>query len=139
MLSTISRARRLPPALDCFLMAKVWKEQLNPSLHHNQMWAAYPTPVNSRGYVTEPWVYFVRVCSFTFEFHSIEQIEACLEYYSQKVHPSSRLSIGSADHWEVQRWFERLPMYLLEESKRLKVVKALTAALATFTAERGKR
>jgi hypothetical protein len=119
-------------------MAKVWKEQRKVS-HHNRMWDAYPTPVNSHGYVTEPWVYFVRVCSFTFEFHSIEQIEACLEYYSQKTHPSSRLSIGAADHWEVQRWFERLPMYLLEEPKRQKVVKALAAALATFRAEGSKR
>jgi hypothetical protein len=32
--------------------------------------------------------------------------------------------------WEIERWFERLPMYLLEEPKRRKVVKALTKALA---------
>jgi hypothetical protein len=32
-------------------------------------------------------------------------------------------------HWEAQRWFERLPMYLLEEPKRRKVVLALRQAL----------
>jgi hypothetical protein len=31
--------------------------------------------------------------------------------------------------WEVERWFERLTMYLLEEPKREKVVKALREAL----------
>lgn len=31
--------------------------------------------------------------------------------------------------WEVERWFERLPMYLLEEPKRQKVFKALSKAL----------
>jgi hypothetical protein len=38
--------------------------------------------------------------------------------------------------WEVERWFERLPMYLLENPKRLKVVDALGKALAL--AEAGK-
>ena len=32
--------------------------------------------------------------------------------------------------WDVERWFERLPMYLLEEPKRQKVLKALSKALA---------
>jgi hypothetical protein len=33
------------------------------------------------------------------------------------------------DHWEAQRWFEQLPMYLLEDAKRKKVVAALQKAL----------
>jgi hypothetical protein len=37
--------------------------------------------------------------------------------------------MGAADHWEAHRWLERLPMYLLEEPKRKKVVKALNQAL----------
>ena len=78
------------------------------------------------------WVYFVRVCSFTFEFHSVAQINECFQYYSRKIHPSSRLDIGGASSWEVQRWFERLPMYLSEEPKRKRVVKALAAALEEF-------
>jgi hypothetical protein len=76
-------------------------------------------------------VLFVTVASFTFSFFSIEQIRDCLAYYQRKIRPSSRLPIpGDIDHWEAQRWFERLPMYLLEEPKRAKVIKALTRALA---------
>lgn len=58
----------------------------------------------------------------------------CLEYYSEKIHPSSRRSdtLGG-DHWEFQRWFERLPMYLSEAPKRQKVVKALAKALEEFS------
>ncbi|HEX9918020.1 MAG TPA: hypothetical protein VGA87_02570, partial [Pyrinomonadaceae bacterium] len=56
----------------------------------------------------------------------------CMDYYSRKIHPSSRIDIGSADCWEMQRWYERLPMYLREEPKRQKVVKALTSALKEF-------
>jgi hypothetical protein len=72
----------------------------------------------------------VNVVSFTFQFFSIEQVRDCLAYYERKTHPSSRLSIGAADHWEAQRWFDRLPMYLLEEPKRARVVRALSRALA---------
>lgn len=32
------------------------------------------------------WVYFVRVCSFTFEFHSVAHINECFQYYSRKTH-----------------------------------------------------
>jgi hypothetical protein len=83
------------------------------------------------------WVYCVTVCSFTFEFHSINQINACLKYFSQKVRPSTRIPEKDlwkygGDHWEMQRWFERLPQRLLQESKRLKVVKALERALSEF-------
>jgi len=35
-----------------------------------------------------------------------------------------------AIHGEAQRWFERLPMHLLEEPKRRKVLEALTRAFA---------
>ncbi len=75
-------------------------------------------------------VLIVYVASFTFHFFSVEQIRDCLAYYDRKTHPSSRLSVpGNIDHWEAQRWFDRLPMYLLEEPKRAKVLKALNRAL----------
>jgi hypothetical protein len=86
----------------------------------------------------ERW--FVRVCSFTFVFHSITQLEACLNYYKPKTRPSSRI-LGEdlfdygGDHGERQRWFERLPMYLLEEPKRKKVVAALRQAFRRWTAD----
>jgi hypothetical protein len=74
-------------------------------------------------------VLLVSVASFTFQFFTVQQLRDCLEYFSRKTHPSSRLDIGSADHWEALRWFEQLPMYLLEEPKRLKVISALSEAL----------
>ena len=77
----------------------------------------------------------VNVASFTFHFFSVAQIRDCLAYYSHKIHATSRVSVGAADHWEVQRWFERLPMYLLEEPKRIKVVKALERALEVAESE----
>ena len=82
----------------------------------------------------------VRVASFTFRFCSLEQLRDCLAYYEMKTHPSSMIpeekiaaDLGSdwrRKRWpELQRWFDKLPMYLLEEPKRQKVVKALTEAL----------
>ncbi len=79
-------------------------------------------------------VLFVSVCAFTFEFHSLDQLRACLAFYARKHHPSRRRDIGGADHWELERWFERLPLYLREESKRERVVAALQSALAEFDA-----
>jgi hypothetical protein len=115
-------------------MPKIWKEQFDPARHQNRMDSTGVTLHPIANFVPT-WVYFVRVCSFTFEFHSIAQINDCLEYYSHKLRPSSRLEIGSSDHWEVQRWFERLPMYLAEEPKRKRVVRALTSALEQFGAD----
>jgi hypothetical protein len=85
-------------------------------------------------------VIVVQVASFTFRFESVEQLRKCIGYYEQKIHPSSRVSAVELEKqlgsdwrdqrgWEVERWFERLPMYLLEEPKRQKVLKALTRAL----------
>lgn len=77
----------------------------------------------------------VRVCSFTFFFRNPDQLIACLDYYSKKVHPSSRLNSRGGSHWEFLRWYDKLPMYLLEEPKRLKVVRALTSALRQWRLE----
>jgi len=73
---------------------------------------------------------FVDVASFTFRFVSLRQLNDYLAYYGKKIHPSSRLGGPglSVDVWETLRWNETLPMYLLEEPKRQKVVKALTKA-----------
>jgi len=80
---------------------------------------------------------YVCVCSFTFRFTNIQQLEACLLYYGQKTRPTSKLPYRELRPfieqglrgWEIERWFERLPIHLLEEPKRQKVVKALTSAL----------
>ncbi|HEX9996478.1 MAG TPA: hypothetical protein VGB45_04985 [Abditibacterium sp.] len=83
------------------------------------------------------WIYFVEVCSFTFTFSSRKHIEKYLAHFSQKIHPSSadgatHGSYSHGDHWERQSCFDELPLYLFEEPKRLKVVKALTRALVEF-------
>ncbi len=85
-----------------------------------------------------PWkVCLVNVCGFTFTFHSLNQLRLCLDYYSREHHPSSRLQVYDqtlgGDHHETQRWFEKLPQYLLEKPKRQKVVAALQEALEEFS------
>jgi hypothetical protein len=92
-------------------------------------------------------VIVVRVASFAFRFETVEQLRKCLSYFEQKTHPSTRVSATnlSAEFgedwkklrgWEIERWFERLPMYLLEEPKRQKVIKALSKALALIEDKR---
>lgn len=87
-------------------MARFWKEQYKPTDHFNQM-QEMPVFKSPDLKLVPSFVYFVSVCSFTFEFHSIEQIEVCLKYYSEKIHPSSRLPVYiqnfGGDHWATQR------------------------------------
>ena len=89
----------------------------------------------------------VRVASFAFRFDTIEQLRECLAYYERKTHPSSMIPAKTLASdlgedwrelrgWDVERWFERLPMYLLEEPKRQKVIKALSKALALMEAKK---
>jgi hypothetical protein len=97
--------------------------------------------------LTPQHVIVVRVASFVFRFETVERLRECIKYYEKKTRPSSRIAAKTltADlgkdwrklrGWDVERWFERLPMYLLEEPKRQKVLKALSSALAL--AETGK-
>jgi hypothetical protein len=81
------------------------------------------------------WIYYVKVCQFTFVFFSLEMIQEYLAFYSKKVLPSSRLPLPLwHQRGDNQRPFERLPLRLRKEAKRHRVVKALTAALAAFGA-----
>jgi hypothetical protein len=92
-------------------------------------------------------VIVVQVATFSFKFRSIRQLKECIQYYEAKTHPSSRIpakklatDLGEGWReqrgWEVERWFERLPMYLLEEPKRQKVLKALSKALKLAEADK---
>ncbi len=66
-------------------------------------------------------VYDVRVCAFDFHFYSTDEIRECLAFYSEKVHPSSRLSMVGhvhGDHGEAQQWYCRVPIRLQRESNR---------------------
>ncbi len=125
-------------------MARVWKE---PHRDYGLGLNRRPTAVERRleqgaqnPSLMPQHDIMVRVASFTFRFVSVEHLRDCLAYFQQKTHPTSRIAakklasqLGedwrSQRSWEVERWFERLPMYLLEEPKREKVVQALAQAL----------
>ena len=109
-------------------MAQIWSEPFDWTKHQDQMdrIASSAAEQHRAPTLLRRQVYFVRVCSFTFQFHSMHQIQACLAYFERKIQPSSCVDTGAADRWECERWFERLPLYLREESKRQKVVKALS-------------
>ena len=81
-------------------------------------------------------VVFVRICDFEFELHDRVQLDACIRYYAKAIRPSGRLPVYTEyygnDHGATQRWFERLPLYLREEPKRLKVLKALNRAFRAW-------
>lgn len=123
-------------------MAKIWTETYDSLKHRNPMGSAVGEPPSlvqrGRAPTLQPYrVLFVRVATFTFEFHSREQVEACLAYYRQEHHPSSRSAATAKaaaetpdERWAMERWYERLPMYLLEKPKRARVVSALEKALS---------
>lgn len=88
-------------------------------------------PLESSPYKATPWVYFVRECSFTFQFVTLDQLKECLEWFEKKIHPSSREYNNGLEHYW-QRWYERLPKGLTRESKRIKIAKALKKAYEEF-------
>src|SRR5437660_10946466 len=115
-----------------------WKEPYDWRKHRNRMWGEGAQPDLSRDEKLDPHcVYFVRTCCFEFEFHSLGQLQACLDHFSRKIQPTSRipekeLPNYGGDHSEVQRWFERLPMKLMDNHRRPRVVAALKSALEDF-------
>jgi hypothetical protein len=119
-------------------MSRIWKEHLDPEKHRDFMRCGYQDagglPVRApRENLLQQWVYFVRAASFTFQFHSLSQIEEAKAYFSQKIHPARREPHHEHEHYW-QRWFERLPPGLQNESKRKKVLDALEKALHEFQA-----
>jgi hypothetical protein len=72
---------------------------------------------------------------------SVTQLELCFEYYRRRHHPTSRLPVETGyyggDRGETQRWFDKLPNYLLEKAKRPKVVSALERALVEYRRQEG--
>lgn len=88
-------------------------------------------PEPSRDRLIERLDYFVEVCGFTFQFHSLEQVERALARFGRKLHPTSAQPGVTLEHYW-QRWYERLPQWSLEEPKRVRVVSALSRALRHF-------
>jgi hypothetical protein len=122
-------------------MARIIIEDYKPNLNGHRNPMGYVDNAQRGRYSRAPSlmpykVCLVNVCDFTFEFHSVPQLKLCLEYYLAERHPSSRLPVYTenlgGDHWETQRWFEKLPQYLLEKPKRTKVVAAFTKALKEY-------
>ncbi|HBE70131.1 MAG TPA: hypothetical protein DDW52_18440 [Planctomycetaceae bacterium] len=117
-------------------MARHWSEKLDPERHVDVMGAASYfgganiEPAKSPN-LDHRRMYFVAVAGFTFQFVSLEQLRECLEWFRQKIHPSSRLPNVTLEHYW-QRWYERLPKGLTKEPKRQKIVTALENALSDF-------
>ncbi len=119
-------------------MARIWSE---PGSGANYMLGVPKSPATEaaarvHGSLSRSRVIFVRVCSFTFQFSCVEELRASVAFYSKKIHPSRRSSevalavrSGEVLRWEAERWHERLPLYLREEPKRVRVLAALQRAL----------
>jgi hypothetical protein len=60
-------------------------------------------------------------------------MQAYLDYYSQKVLPSRIRDTPHCNNDLRQDEYTRLPLYLREEPKRLKVIKALQKAIHEFS------
>jgi len=122
-------------------MARIWTETFNPKRHADKMRDA-SRPVEGPLPQRYP-VYIVATLGFTFEFHTIQQIEVCLRFFSQKVRPESMMQFLDSDrhifelHAVSPRWFQELPLPLLEEHRRLEIAAALTKALRRFRAGTG--
>ncbi|MEM6257874.1 MAG: hypothetical protein AAGI37_06125, partial [Planctomycetota bacterium] len=119
-------------------MAQIWKEEREGHWSEHFDFHGYlglpPVDISPDPKLVPVYTYFVRVCGFTFRFGSVAQIVSVLEYYQQKVVPSTRRdTTDRAFERDIsQRWYERLPGQLRNESNRHKVVKALTLALEEF-------
>ncbi len=127
-------------------MSRVKIEDYEPQRHPNPM--QWFDDTQRKQYREAPTLVPFKVClvtvgRFTFIFHSAEQIQLCLDYYERQTHPSSRLPVYTeslgGDHWETQRWFDRLPQYLLENKRRPKVVSALRKAFEEYSKIPGAR
>ncbi len=116
-------------------MARHWKEKLDPNKHRDLMRGhqdAGGLPVDApRDNLLQEWAYFVDVAGFTFQFVSTDQICEALRYFEVKIHPSTKEYNNGLEHYW-QPWFCRLPPGIKSEAKRVKVVKALKAALAEY-------
>ena len=131
-------------------MARIWKEPYSlrraQELGIHDFEGAAVLGVPNYEWVRNPefrawpeWIYYVEVCRFTFAFFSLEMIREYLDFYSRKILPTSRFygvspfSGGpAASIGDGQTRFERLPLRLRQESRRVRVVKALERALKVF-------
>jgi len=132
-------------------MPRVWLEQYSSTRHSQPMRNFIQGRRAVERYLASPTIHghkvlLVRVCGFTFTFHSIDELEACRCYYSKKILPSRRSHVAAQAvrnrtvgwRWEVERWNERLPLYLREDAKRSRVARALDQALFDVSLPNGR-
>lgn len=123
-------------------MAHWWTETYDPNEHVNLMKGvvdgvySFDLDQTPSDHLVDKDVYFVRVAGFTFQFLDLRQLKIAAEYFDRRLKGSSQVgdATGAADHWEVQRWFERLPKGLERKERRTEIAKALKQALAEFGA-----
>ena len=116
-----------------------WKEPLDVARHRDFLSGAQDAggvPVDRS--ISDGWVYFVRVCGFTFSFVNLDQVREAIQYFGQTVHPARRSPDRHLEHYW-QRWFERLPAGFIGGSKRTRVRRGLTVALTSFTSTQKRR
>jgi hypothetical protein len=111
-----------------------WREPLDPARHIDWF---YPGVGGRPRTISDPliaaWSYFVRAGGVTLEFASTAQLSQALEFFSEKIHPSSADPHANANEkGEWQAWHARLPKGLARESSRQQIVKSLRAALAEY-------
>ena len=116
-------------------MSRHWKEKFDRQIHEKYNFPHRGCRIVDLDREHFEWMYFVNVCSFTFAFFSLKQLRSYHQYFSQKPQPSSRTSLACSFREHETSVFDRLPMYLREEPKRQKTVKALEKALAEFSKE----
>ncbi|HEV2277932.1 MAG TPA: hypothetical protein VGS02_07140 [Acidobacteriaceae bacterium] len=117
-------------------MARIWRESGDGRRFGDR--TAEPLPHYARSLI-KPDAICVHVCSFTFRFVSKDEIEEYIQFFQAKTHPTSRVPARMLPncnfrHWHSQRWYERLPLFLQEEPKREKVLKALKEAVVMIEA-----
>ena len=115
-------------------MAKVWREIAAPKKHRDFMntFESSGIPVNqSRSNLIEKWVYFVSFGRFNLQFSSIEQVDECREFFSKKIHKSTRGHHPPGEHYW-QAWYCRLPKGLKKSANRLKFIKLLNQIISKW-------
>ncbi|WP_226705219.1 hypothetical protein [Microbulbifer elongatus] len=114
-------------------MSKVWRELSDPTKHRDFM-----TYVNIGGVPVEKtkdnliknWVYFAEVKGFTFTFVGIDQVYEAKDYFSKKIHPSTR-DPNVFKHWYFV-WYCRLPRGLKKEVNRQLILKRLDEIISKW-------
>jgi hypothetical protein len=118
-------------------MARWWSEPLDPEKHHDFMSSlqigGIPAEAPRTPFI-KTQVYFVAVAGFTFQFVSLAQLSEALAYFEQESRsPNRRPGVKLEHYW--QMWYERLPQWLFEERRRVKVASALRKARAAFASD----